>query len=158
RALARLLGLTAGAPCPTPPAAVAARLNDEFPWDDRTEQYFTLLYGILDLDNRAFRYITAGHPGPLYVPRDEPAPTLKVPGHAIALGDGQYEEQVLNLRPQDRLYLYSDGLIESMNGDGRAFGDEQMRKVLSERRDISLGHGLDQLIEAVEAWCAPADP
>src|SRR5262249_2441908 len=75
RALARLLGLTAGAPCPTPPAAVAARLNDEFPWDDRTEQYFTLLYGILDLDNRAFRYITAGHPGPLYVPRDEPART-----------------------------------------------------------------------------------
>src|SRR5439155_8130717 len=49
-----------------PPAEVAAELNRRFPIDPETSQYFTLLYGLLDRQTHEFRYVSAGHPGPVY--------------------------------------------------------------------------------------------
>jgi PAS domain-containing protein/stage II sporulation SpoE-like protein len=46
---------------PATPSQVAAKLNEYFPFDTRTAQYFTLVYGLLDLKARTFRYVAAGH-------------------------------------------------------------------------------------------------
>ncbi len=40
-------------------------LNRRFPMNPKTNQYFTLLYGILDLQNYEFRFVQAGHPSPI---------------------------------------------------------------------------------------------
>jgi sigma-B regulation protein RsbU (phosphoserine phosphatase) len=47
-----------------PPGEVADRLANKFPWDEATEQFFTIVYGILNVRTRQFRYVSAGHPGP----------------------------------------------------------------------------------------------
>ena len=52
----------------TPPAEVAARLNRLFPFDTSTEQFATMLYGILNVATGEFRYASAGHPGPVHLP------------------------------------------------------------------------------------------
>src|SRR5262249_21010184 len=49
-----------------PPAEVAEELNRQFPLAPTTGQYFTLLYGVLDLDARVFQYVSAGHPPPIH--------------------------------------------------------------------------------------------
>jgi DNA-binding response OmpR family regulator len=51
------------------PAEVATRLNHMFPMSEETHQYFTLIYGILDTQERIFRYVCAGHPAPLAINR-----------------------------------------------------------------------------------------
>jgi hypothetical protein len=43
-----------------------------------------------------------------------------------------------------------------MNDQGRAFGEEQLRWVLYDNRVAPLAEGLQRLVGAVEAWCAPA--
>ncbi len=53
----------------TPPSQVARFLNDSNPMDTDLAQYFTMVYGILDVPSRDFRYVAAGHAGPLVVPR-----------------------------------------------------------------------------------------
>ena len=52
----------------TPPAEVAARLNRLFPFDTATEQFATMVYGILNAATGEFRYVSAGHPGPVHLP------------------------------------------------------------------------------------------
>src|SRR5207248_3303478 len=52
----------------TPPADVAARMNRLFPFDPATEQFATLVYGVLDAATGEFRYASAGHPGPVHLP------------------------------------------------------------------------------------------
>ena len=49
------------------PDRVARQLNDEFPMDPETAQYFTVVYGVLDISRREFRYVCAGHPAPIHV-------------------------------------------------------------------------------------------
>jgi sigma-B regulation protein RsbU (phosphoserine phosphatase) len=46
----------------TSPAKVAQMLNNRFPMNPETNQYFTLLYGILDLQTYELRFVQAGHP------------------------------------------------------------------------------------------------
>src|SRR5262249_37937405 len=106
---------------PDSPVEVAAALHREFPWDDRTEQYFTLQLGFLDPQAGTYRFVTAGHPGPIVL-HGERAEVLRIPSSPIGLGDGTYEEQRLTMGPGDRLYLFSDGLIEALDVNRQYLG------------------------------------
>jgi sigma-B regulation protein RsbU (phosphoserine phosphatase) len=74
------------------PAEVAAHLNREFSWDPQTEQFFTLLYGVLETNTGEFRFVTAGHPGPIHLARGAQAQSLMRPGSPIGLSAELYEE------------------------------------------------------------------
>lgn len=143
---------------PATPAAVARHLQREFPWDPTTGKFFTLQYGALDLGGGTYRFVSAGHPGPICVPRDGPARNLTVPGFPIGLGDGVYEEQALKLRPGDRLYLYSDGLPDAQGPSLKRFGEPRVLAKLEHDRSDPLGDSVMNLLREVEAWCAPGAP
>jgi sigma-B regulation protein RsbU (phosphoserine phosphatase) len=142
---------------PPGPAEVAARLNSEFPWDPQTTQFFTLLYGVLELATGEFRFIAAGHPGPVYLPRQGAAREFNLPASPIGLGDGPYQEHSLTLRPGDRLYLYSDGLVEARNNTG-AFGAKRLLERVEQGRASSLPDALGMLLRAAQEWCGEDPP
>ncbi len=91
------------------PREVADRLNRLFPYDTATEQFATLMYGVLDVSTGDFRYVSAGHPGPIHLPAAGPPVILASPGFPIGLAEEPYEERCIHLKAGDRLYLYSDG-------------------------------------------------
>ena len=106
-----------------PPAEVAHQLNRWFLANPAGEQYFTMVYGVFDVATRCLRFVSAGHPGLLHAPADGEPAILRVPGSPIGcIEDAEYEETALTLNPGDRLFLYSDGVIESFNPAGEAFG------------------------------------
>ncbi|MFO0844421.1 MAG: SpoIIE family protein phosphatase [Gemmataceae bacterium] len=153
RVLSRLLGDE-----PLPPREIAAQLHREFPWDDRTELFFTLMLGVLDPAAGTFRYVAAGHPGPLLLPRAGEPRCLRTPGSPIGLGSGEYDEHQLGLKSGDRLYLFSDGLPEAMNYRGQAFGEARCVELLSGSRGLPLGESVTRLVSAIERWTEPDSP
>ena len=94
----------------TPPAEVADRLNQLFPYDTTTEQFTTMVYGVLDTSTGEFRYVSAGHPGPVYLPAGAGPVILESSGSPIGLAEDAYGERSVRLAAGDRLYLYSDGV------------------------------------------------
>ena len=48
-----------------PPVAVAQQLNERFARGATTGQFFTLVYGVLDVETERLDYVSAGHPGPV---------------------------------------------------------------------------------------------
>src|SRR4029077_12738085 len=79
-----------------PPAEVAVQLGRRFPWDSTTEQFFTLLYGVLNLRTREFRFVSAGHPSPIHRPHGSAEPRMLAGPGALPIGlaEETYEEQV----------------------------------------------------------------
>jgi sigma-B regulation protein RsbU (phosphoserine phosphatase) len=143
---------------PVGPVDVAARLNREFTSICRAMQFFTLLYGVLEVDTGAFRFVTAGHPGPAHVPRSGAATNLRLPGWPMGLSDEPYQEHSLTLGRGDRLYLYSDGIPEAHSKHWEAFGEGRLLKVIEQGRDTPLPDSLVLLLKAVQDWCGSVPP
>ena len=140
------------------PAEVAVQLDRRFPWDAGTEQFFSLLYGVLNLRTREWRYVSAGHPPPILLARNADAPRVlaSAPALPIGLGEKGYQEQVVALQPGDRVYLYSDGIPEAFNRQGEPFQMLRLLEVLAEGRSRSLADSVAALWRAIEIWCGGA--
>ncbi len=134
------------------PAQVAERLNGQFPMD-RTRQYFTLVYGILDQTSGRCQYVMAGHPAPVLLPRDAPAAPLAGQGLPIGMiEDARFEDEGMTLRPGDRLYFYTDGVIEALDAAEQEFGVARLIEEIGRHRGRPLRAGLDLIADAVRRW------
>lgn len=134
------------------PSRVAERLNRQFPMD-RTRQYFTLVYGILDESSGQFRYVMAGHPLPVLQAKDAaPAP---VNGSGLPIGmieEARFEDETVTLHKGDRLYFYTDGVTEALNAAEEEFGYAGLVAEIDRYRDRPLREGLDLIADRVRDW------
>ncbi len=142
----------------TPPAQVADRLNRLFPFDMATGQFATLIYGVLDVSNGDFRYVCAGHAGPLHLRVAGPPVILENPGYPIGFADEPYEERTLHVAPGERLYLYSDGLPDAMNSSGDRFGDSGLLRAVERGKTEPLQNGITTLLEEIDRWHGGESP
>ncbi|MCY3821120.1 MAG: SpoIIE family protein phosphatase [Gammaproteobacteria bacterium] len=152
-ALTRVLASTWTASERSSPSQLLKWLNAEFPIDSEFGQYFTFLCGMLDQATGTLRYACAGHPGPIHVPRGG-APTA-LGGAGLPVGffpDADYDECKVTLRPGDRLYLYSDGLTEAMNGEHEDFGIAGLVESLTRTQGAPLGDTVQDIRRAVSRW------
>ena len=135
------------------PAEVAGRLNGLYPMDSTNRQYFTLQYGVLDTHNGEFRYVSAGHPGPILVRAGEPPQMYNQPAIPIGMLHGSnYEETVVEMGPGDRLYLYSDGVSEETNPEDEPFGNDRLLQALDAFRASPLDDSVQALVDSVLNW------
>ncbi len=135
------------------PARVAARLNQRFQMDAENTQYFTAVYGILDLRQQAFRYISAGHPGLAQSATGEDCAIRSHPGFPIGwLEEAEWEEHTVTLKAGDRLFLYSDGVNEATNGNQEQFGSQRLCSLIDDAKKLPLQESVDFLLETVVNW------
>jgi sigma-B regulation protein RsbU (phosphoserine phosphatase) len=130
----------------TRPAEVARRLNRQFPLMERSGQFFTFLYGILDVETRVVRYVKAGHPGPIVVTREGARCLDK--GGGIPIGifpDAEYEEEQVTLSPGDSFIFYTDGVFETLSAQREAYGLDRMIQTIA-----AAGGGVSERICALQ--------
>ena len=139
-------------PAITLPAEVADRLNQLFPFNTTTEQFATMIYGVLDARTGEFRYVSAGHPGPVHLPAGAAPLILDSTGSLIGLAEDSYEERSVRLAAGDRLYLYSDGVSEAMNPGGELFGDARVLEAIGRGRSVPLQESVAALVGEIERW------
>jgi sigma-B regulation protein RsbU (phosphoserine phosphatase) len=137
---------------PVAPGEVADRLNQLFPFDLVTGQYFTLSYGVLNCATGEYTYASAGHPGPVHVPANGEPVVLEGRGFPIGIAEDAYVEHRLMLEPGDRLVLYSDGVPEASSPEGEMFGFGRLLQTLERGRLQSLGTTVTGLRTDVEGW------
>lgn len=102
----------------------------------------------------------AGHP-PVFVrrrgardwqPIQLASPT--VPGNLPlgVLDDTAFDQETLPLRPGDRLFLYTDGVLEAPAPDGAQFGEERLRAALDAAGNGELSCLKQGVLDALRAY------
>ncbi len=123
--------------------------------EEQSGLWFTMVYGVLNLDTLEFTHVRAGHPEVVHVPRGGAPHPLSCKGVPIGCVDEiSLEEHVVQLDPGDRLYLYSHGVPEAMNVDHKLMGIPQMLEVMELGKSQSIGDSVDTLMDTVNRWCA----
>ncbi len=99
------------------------------------EMYLLIFYGVFNNRTREFSYSSAGlntqplilsGPNIYSLVTKSPFPICKMAPYYKP----EYRNSKLSLRPGDRILIYSDGLVESVNRDGRAFGEKRLMEIL----------------------------
>ncbi len=137
------IGLTAGD---------ALRLvNQHITRLQKSTQFVTVLYGILDLTTREFSFARAGHEPPLLMHID--GSVERIPhssGMALGLWDEiMLDERSLFLAPGDTLLLYTDGMTDCRDPKGEAFGLERIKKTLGGFSNVNAQQVCDNLLETL---------
>ncbi|MGW2255010.1 PP2C family protein-serine/threonine phosphatase [Kitasatospora sp. NPDC001660] len=121
--------------------------------------YFaTMFFSVLDPLTGNLVYINGGHNPPLLVAREggEPRP-LEPTGPAVGvIPDCTFALGHAQVRPGDTLFVYTDGVPEARDEQGRFFGDERVLDLLAE--PAGSGRALLERVEtALRAHSGSAD-
>ncbi len=140
------------------PAEVAGKLVERFPRNNYTRQYFTFSYGLVDLDERRFSVVCAGHPGPVHLSSTSGARVVNTAGAPIGLlplelAPRDYPQAEVDLTPGDRLLFYSDGVPEAASPEEVEFGRERLCEACTSVGPLPLEVGLDRILADLESWC-----
>lgn len=138
---------------PTPAHEVVATLNEYFNSDDHCDQYFTMIYGIINSNTGVGQLCQAGHPHPLIVTADGKTRTVGAGGLPVGLVDmARYESVNFTLDPGDRLLMYSDGVIEGRHPTAGQLGFQALSYLAADLHRLPLQDWLDNIDSFVRNW------
>lgn len=119
------------------PAAVLSGLNAMFQMQRYNDLFFTIWYGVFDTGTRRLRFAAGGHhPAYLLGPADgghrEPMP-LDTQNPVIGMiPDAAISAAEIAVPPDSTLHLFSDGVFEVTDREGRQLGLDDVLPMLAE--------------------------
>ncbi|WP_026842565.1 PP2C family protein-serine/threonine phosphatase [Citrifermentans bremense] len=135
----------------TTPSGLLAGMNNAILATARQTLLMTCLIATLDLSAGSLSVANAGHNFPFLMRASGAAPEMLDTLSGFPLGferDAQYPETVTAFAPGDCLFLYTDGVVESVDASGEEFGYRRLQELLP--REKCLPHLLhEHLLESV---------
>jgi phosphoserine phosphatase RsbU/P len=138
----------------TSPSTVARELNRHFASTEDTGIYFTMVYGLLDQESGRATLVQAGHPYPLRW--DHAAGRIErigKGGFAVGMLPGlDFDTVSFDVCPGDRLFVYSDGIVECANPAGDLFSLERLEAFIARNAQASTHDLIEALRSELQAW------
>lgn len=129
---------------PKDPAQVLASLNRGFPMERHQNRFFTMWYGVYDIEARTLRYATGGHP-PALLFNGDPKKPAPLGSDNLIVGveqDTIFDYREVQIEPGNRLYLFSDGAFEVNGRSGGMLRMHGLADVLGEVNGLEDGRVL----------------
>ena len=138
---------------------ILAITNDLICANNQIEMFVTVWMGILEISTGKITAANAGHEYPA-VMKDGRFRLYK-DEHSFVIGGMNgvhYKEYQLQLEKGDKLFLYTDGVVEATDEKGALFGTERMIDALNTCADLAPREILAGVKNAVDAFVGMAPP
>lgn len=145
------------------PAEILKKTNRLFCENAPRGTFISLVYGIIDLEEKVFRFARAGHNPILKVnTSQEIVEELQPRGIGIGLTgnyifDENIEEVTLNVDKDDVIVLYTDGIVEALNSNHKFYGSKRLNNILLKNKKKSAADILEEISFDVRSYIADAE-
>ncbi len=140
-------------------ATTLRRVNAMLYAQNPSALFVTLFYAVLDLRTGRLDFASCGH-NPAFVVRSDGA-CRTLPGGGMPLGlfpDKTVRSQQIDLAVGDTLFLYTDGVTESVDAAGDEFGEDRLSAVLGGLGGARSEAVCRSVMAAVGAFTRGIDP
>ena len=133
------------------PGEVLMMANKHITRFEKSRQFVTALYGVLDAETGEFSYARAGHEPPLLLdPQGEVHRLPHKPGMALGLWENiMLDENTIQIHRGSLLVMFTDGMTDCRNPLGESFGLDRIKKTVAGLQNVSAQSGCDQLLESL---------
>ena len=130
-------------------------VNELFRTHSPESAYATLFFATYDDRTQNVRYASCGHPSTLLLRRDGRIDRLASTATALGLfQDWECATAEEVLAPGDTLAIYSDGVTEAFDPEGREFGEERLIEALRRQKDRSAEEAVAAIVDEVRRFGA----
>ena len=138
-------------------AALMGLLSQQLYENTPPEKYATFFCSVYDDETGALTYTNAGHLKPILV-RAGKASGIEGDGMVAGLlPNVKYEQREIQLERGDLLAIFSDGVSEAENGEGKEYGEGRLAELLVENASKPLKEIIRIATKTVEDWAADPD-
>lgn len=121
----------------------------------QTRDYLSAFMIKIDRNNKAL-YCSAGHPPALlYRQKESAIIELDTPGSLIGVSlkgiEDTFENSEIQLKSGDRIFIYTDGLVEPENSSSEAFGTKRLATEIRKGERFTLKQITERLPEKLKA-------
>ena len=89
----------------------------------------------IDLKKEKLYFVSGGHPDQLFI-QNKQIYELQRTGRIIGLlEDCTYRTTILDFKPGDKLFLFTDGIFEEFNDEDEIFGEEKLKEIIEKYID-----------------------
>ncbi|HZD61040.1 MAG TPA: SpoIIE family protein phosphatase [Anaerolineae bacterium] len=135
------------------PGSIMAKTNEAIVKSTAKSNFVTLFFGILDTETGELEYCSAGHPPAIIKRATSDVELLSTRSPLIGAFSGmRYEDDKSVLHKDDRLIIYTDGIIEA-RCNGELYGEERLVNMLQNLKP-SPAQEMPQTILAEVLRCA----
>jgi sigma-B regulation protein RsbU (phosphoserine phosphatase) len=128
-----------------------ALINDLVTANTSDGRFITFFWGIVNIEQRSFKYVNAGHNPPILIRENE---IIKLDKGGMILGVMEtltpYIFEEIELLKDDVLVMFTDGVSEAMNNQGEEFSEERLEEVANAFRKNSAQEVLDGIKQEVQ--------
>ncbi len=133
------------------PAKILRAVNRQIGANNHADMFVTLWLGILEISTGLLSAANAGHEYPCLKHKEQPFRLLKDP-HGLVLGvldKTEYRSYDIQLVPGDTLFLYTDGVTETVNAEREEFGTERLVDALNRDPEAPTAQLVDHVRDAI---------
>lgn len=136
------------------PADVLQEVNSLLIDDNKTGMFVTVFYCVVNPNNGRITFSNGGHNPPLVVKPDGSSMFLSTEsGVALGMfGDIDFKTQNYTLQPNERVVFYTDGVTEAMNAEDNLFGNNRLKEVVKNNRDLNIEYFNQAIVNAVNEF------
>ncbi|HYY58753.1 MAG TPA: SpoIIE family protein phosphatase, partial [Pyrinomonadaceae bacterium] len=132
---------------------MTANINEQLCQSTDSNRFATLFLAIYEEHTRTLRYTNAGHNAPLLVRADGHVERLVAGGIMVGAFDwARFEEASVQLRKDDLLLIFSDGITESERADGEEYGEERLMQLAIKHRRLRAEQIQRAIFDEIEGW------
>lgn len=112
---------------------VVRKVNNELCENNEALMFVTAFLGIIDLKKGVMTYVNAGHTPPLLKHDFGTFEYINIKNNCILgiIPNADFEKQEMNLKKDDILFVYTDGVTEAMDSYGNLYGMNRLKDVLN---------------------------
>ena len=137
----------------------ATEANKKLCEGNDANMFVTAWLGAINIKTGHVEFVNAGHNPPLIQNEDGTFEYLKSKKGFVFGGiDGfTYEKQSFDLKPGQKIYLYTDGVTEATNEDKELFGEDRLLKVINAERNKEPKDICNAINESVDKFVGDAE-
>ncbi len=135
-------------------AELVGFVNRHFSQVIESGMFATAAFLRFPLHEDSVEYINAGHP-PVILADAKEIKEIEIPGFPLGISaDFSWESETIPFKTQDRLLLYTDGVVESFDQQGNQFGLKRLMTSLGQHRQEAPQIILQELKQTILAYRA----